>query len=73
MPKALGKKRLRCKEWMHPPSPTHSEDEGGEQDSSAEVTAALLGLASNNPQFNGQGDEDEGDEDDTAQVWEGDL
>ena len=37
-----------------PSSPTHIEDEGDEhddQDASAEVTAALLGLSSNNLQF----------------------
>ena len=76
MPKALGEKRLRCREWMHrtpPSSPTHSEDEGDEQDSSTEVAAVLLGLASNNPQFNDQGDNVEGHEDDPTQVWEGDL
>jgi len=52
MPKALGKNRLCCREWMYPPSPpsspTHSEDEGDEQDSSADVVAALLDLAANN-------------------------
>ena len=46
MPKALGKKQIRCREWMHrpspPSSPTHSEDEGDEQDSSADVAAALF-------------------------------
>ena len=58
---------------LPPSSPTHSEDEGDEQDSSAEVAAALLGLASNNPLFNDQGDNVEGHEDDPTQVWEGDL
>jgi len=52
MPKALGKNRLCCREWMYPPSPpsspTHSEDEGDEQDSSAIVVAALLDLVANN-------------------------
>ena len=39
---------------LSPSSPTHSEDEGddhGDQDASAEVAAALLGLSSNNLQF----------------------
>mmetsp|Transcript_17342 Transcript_17342/g.28042 ORF Transcript_17342/g.28042 Transcript_17342/m.28042 type:complete len:143 (+) Transcript_17342:638-1066(+) len=52
MPKALGEKRICCREWMHrpspPSSPTHSEDEGGEEDSLADVAAALLDLAANN-------------------------
>ena len=63
MPKALDERRLRCREWMSrpspPPSPTHSKDEGGEQDASADVAAALLGLALNSIQFNNNVDDDE--------------
>jgi hypothetical protein len=52
----LGKKQIHWREWMHrpspPSSPTHSEDEGDEEDLSADVAAALLDLATNNPKFN---------------------
>ena len=78
MPKALAERRLHCREWMSrpspPPSPTHSEDEGGEQDASVDVAAALLGLALNSIWFNDDVDDDEGAHytwEDT--VWAGDL
>ena len=43
-----------------PPSPTHSKDEGGEQDASADVAVSLLGLVSNGIRFNDDVDDDEG-------------
>ena len=63
MPKALGEKQIHCREWMYrpspPSSPTHSEDEGDEEDSLADVPAALLDLAANNPKFNDDEQEEE--------------